>query len=149
MEINEKLKKLLFSEITSEYKEKIIVPYESDLWILDIDKKNWYFQLESNGTLWYNQKSIDNIFKYFSIHYKNYQPIIKNWIEDLTELHVLKIARRNTNYDYILEKIEKNTKNKVTWSLSDRRGFPHHVVKKYLGISENGNFVKVDDFMIF
>ena len=64
---NVKLRKFIYQRLSEELSDKIYYPYGKELWILDLDERNWYFQYNSEGKLHYNPKIFDDFFYIFSL----------------------------------------------------------------------------------
>ncbi len=109
VDINPRLKKLIFEKIDSDLSDVIFHPYGKEIWLVTLEDKGWYFVGDSEGTTWFNQKFFDNFFRLFSMNSKEYSPIIKEWFELKTFVRIRQFARRNTNYDYMIEGILKRS----------------------------------------
>ena len=133
--ISPRFKEIIYSKINNDLKNAVFHPYGREIWILDTDTKEWYFQTDNVGTLWYNQKFFNQFFALFSLKYSEYQPLLIKWFEGLTGLQQRVIARKNTNYDYIIDGVIRNTNKQ--WSLFERYGFSYPIVKKYLDMKKS------------
>jgi hypothetical protein len=78
---NVKLRKFIYQRLSKELSDKIYYPYGKDIWIFDLDEVNWYFQYDSEGKLNYNPKFFDDFFYFFSLEQKQYQILLKKWVE--------------------------------------------------------------------
>jgi len=136
LEFSPKLKELIFSKLNSDLENTVFHPYGRELWILDKSNKIWYFQSDSLGNLWYNQKVFSSFFLLFSLNYSEYQIFLKEWFESTTGVMVRQIARKNTNYEYVIEGVIRRSNSDYEWSLSERHGFSYHVVKHYLDLKQ-------------
>lgn len=133
--MNANLKKIIISKLESDLKDAVFYPYGWELWIIDLNKKEWYFQTDSLGVLWYNQKFFNNFFSLFSCEYKEYQPLLMRWFETLTDFDQRTISRKNSDNNYLIEKILKDDNKK--WTLFERYGFAYQIVKKYVDMKKN------------
>jgi hypothetical protein len=127
---NERLKKIIFQRLSDELGGKIFHPVGSSIWLLDLDTKEWYFEITCNGHIWYNQKHFNQFFNVFTLKYYEYQIYLKSWIGKHPYFMIKNIQRRNTNYEYYIEGIINDTKH--YWSLKNRYGFSYLIVKHYL-----------------
>ena len=141
---NKKLTNFVLNRITQELGDKEVNPYGNELWIIDKDTKSWYVQLEHNGTLWFNQKMFHDLLRIFCFSDYEKKYYIKLWVETLLEVKVTSVSRKNTNYEYIIDGIIRNSNNK--WSLKKRYGFGYDLVKKYIILSEVKKIISVEDF---
>ena len=130
--IHKKLEKLIFNKLVGDLSEVVYHPHGQDIWFIDFETNEWYFQYTNSGQLWYNQILFKNYFSLFSLSSSEYQKILKNWFETFMKLPVNIITRKNSNMDYYIDGIMRNTNYK--WSLKDRFGFSYHTVKHYLGL---------------
>jgi len=133
--IHKKLEKLIFGKLVSDLSEVIYHPHGQDIWFINFDTNEWYFQYTNTGQLWYNQLFFKNYFNLFSLSSSEYQKILKNWFEQHINLSVNVITRKNSNMDYYLEGIMRN--NNFKWSLKERFGFSYHTVRHYLGLKSH------------
>jgi len=127
---NERLKKIIFQRLSDEIGRKIFYPVGRSIWLLDLDTKEWYFEITCVGDIWYNQKYFNQFFNVFTLKYYEYQIYLKSWIGKIPHLLMKNIQRRNTNYEYYIEGIINDTKH--YWSLKDRHGFSYLIVKHYM-----------------
>jgi hypothetical protein len=145
---NERLKKIIFQRLIDELGEKTFHPVGRSIWIIDIENKEWYFEISCDGSVWYNQKFFNTFFNVFTLKYYEYQSYLKSWIEKLPHITMKNLQRRNTNYDYYLEGIINDTKHK--WSLKDRHGFSYFAVNQYVNSLKEGgeNKLTLNRFLI-
>jgi hypothetical protein len=128
---NVKLRKFIYQRLSEELSDKIYYPYGKDIWILDLEEVNWYFQYDSEGKLNYNPKFFDDFFYFFSLEQKQYQILLKKWVESGFGHPINQISRRNLDISYYIDGITRGT-DKI-WKLNERYGFPHSVVRRFLG----------------
>lgn len=144
---SEKLQKLVFDKLNRDLYNTIYHPHGQEIWVINFDTKEWFFEYHSDGQLWYNQKIFSVNLPLFSLTNSENQKFLKNWFENSLKLTVNKISRKNSNMDYYIDGIIKDTKYK--WSIKERFGFSYNTVKQYLDIktrilTEN---VKLDHFL--
>jgi hypothetical protein len=113
---------------------------------LDIDTKEWYFHFTNDGKLWYNQKIFNSYFSIFSLDFHQYQKILKKWFEDITELNVYSISRKNSNMEYFIDGVIRDTNYK--WSIKDRYGYSYHIIKKYLSLKSETKNVTLKNYIV-
>ena len=132
---NEKFKKIFFNKLNRDLSDTIYHPHGQEIWIINFDSKEWFFEYQNNGQLWYNQKIFSVNLPLFSLTNSENQKIIKNWFETNLNLTVNKISRKNSNMDYYIDGIIKNDKYK--WSLKERFGFSYDTVRRYLDLKSH------------
>lgn len=131
---NKKLRKFIFQRLFNEISGKIYYPYGKDIWILDLEEVNWYFQYDSEGKLHYNPKFFDDFFYFFSLEQKEYQILLKKWVESSFGHPINQISRRSLDISYYIDGItQENTKN---WKLNERYGFPYSLVRRFLELKK-------------
>jgi hypothetical protein len=129
---NVKLKKFISKRLFELLSDKIYYPYGKELWILDLDERNWYFQYNSEGKLHYNPKIFDDFFYIFSLEQKQYQILLKKWFESSFGYSINQISRRSLDISYYIDGITRGT-DKI-WKPNERYGFPHSVVRRFLDL---------------
>ena len=132
---NEKLQKLVFDKLTRDLNNTIYHPHGQEIWIINFDTKEWFFEYHNDGVLWYNQKIFSVNLPLFSLTNSENQKFLKIWFEKKLNLTVNKISRKNSNMDYYIDGIIKDTKYK--WSLKERFGFSYNTVKRYLDLKSH------------
>ena len=132
---SEKLKKLIFDKINHDLSNTIYHPHGKEIWIIDFDTKEWYFQYLSEGQLWYNQKIFNLNLPLFSLTNEENQKLLKMWFEKTLNLVVNKIARKNSSMEYYIDGVMRNTNYK--WSIKERFGFSYHTVRHYLSLKSH------------
>jgi hypothetical protein len=132
---NKKLRKFVFDRLFDELSDKTYFPYGRELWVIDFENRDWYFQYNSDGTLWYNYTFFDSFFRIFSFSHSEYQKLLKVWFENYLNHTITQICRRKINIDYYIDGMERTqTKN---WSIKERYGYGYGVIKKYLNLKDN------------
>jgi hypothetical protein len=129
---NVKLKKFISKRLFELLSDKIYYPCGKELWILDLDERNWYFQYNSEGKLHYNPKIFDDFFYIFSLEQKQYQILLKKWFESSFGYPIHQISRRSLDISYYIDGITRGT-DKI-WKPNERYGFPHSVVRQFLDL---------------
>ena len=93
--------------------------YQNDgsLWLIFTENKRWVIELSDNGTLWYNYKFFNDIFKMVSLEMIENQHYITKWVEDALQNGVNHTQKQIPKR---LSKVEDALQNGVkrTWMLS-------------------------------
>ena len=132
---NKKLKKYIFKKLSDKLSGKTYYPYGKEIWIIDLDIRDWYFKFTSESKLYYNPKFFDDFFGIFGFNQQEYQNFIKNWFESSTDHRINEISRKNLDISYYIDGITRgNTKD---WALNERYGFSYIVVKQFLGLKRH------------
>lgn len=146
MDINIRLKKIIFNKLNSDLEKFVFLPFGRETWIIDMDDKSWFFLSDCFGQVYYNTIFFDRFFRLFSLNQNEYQPLLKEWFEDVTSQNIRTIARRTGNFDYMIEPLLKKN---IEWTLFERYGWSYQLVKKYLDMKKNLNkkFIQVGDLI--
>ncbi len=83
MEINDRLKKIIFKKLAKDLSHVEVIPYKGSIWFIDRDRKYWYLELKDYGTLCWRYSFFDIFFQAFSLEHDDYEPIIKEWVEQI------------------------------------------------------------------
>ena len=87
--ISEKLKSVIFDKLYQDLKHCEIIPYDGSIYIIDRDNKFLYFEYDKGGTLWWRYDFFNTFFELFSLTYKQFQPILGEWVEEILNCKVL------------------------------------------------------------
>jgi hypothetical protein len=121
MEIDDKLKKYIFKKLANDLSHVEIICYGDSVNFIDRDNNYWYMELKKNGHLWWRLDFFDNFFRIFSLEKSDYEPLIKEWVEQV-------LKRKATTSDSTLgikpEWVEKILNRKVITSGSISGGQP-------------------------
>jgi hypothetical protein len=147
-DVNVKLKRIILKKLEQDLGNKVVVPNGMNLWIVDPDNQDWFFNVTSAGSLEFNQKFFTLYSNLFSIDMKILSKILKEWFEIKFGIRIHSSMRRTSNLSYIVEIIlESNEKKKGPWNLGNRFGFSYDVVKRFLNLQKNNKFVVVENFI--
>lgn len=124
-------------------RDKVIIAEGPEIWIVDSETHDWFFQYDWRNTLYYNKKFFNEFFSLFSL--QEYSPLLKTWFENLGLGTVQGVSRKNTNYQYLVTQLLDNKKK---WSFENRYGFPYSLVKKMISFKKTLNKpnLQVEDF---
>ena len=86
--ISDKLKKIIFDELYRELGKAEIINYNGNVWFIDREKKYWYFELQKDGRLWWRYSFFNNFFLLFSLDSARFEPILKDWVEEVLNCKV-------------------------------------------------------------
>lgn len=143
-ELNSRFKKIIYERLRDDLGTKIVHPYGSDIWVLDEETKTWFFQVESKGDLWFNQKYFNNFFALFSMGSTQYSKILKEWIEKVLEIRLKSCSRKNTNYDYLIDGVISESTENYVWKDEKRFGFSYKTVKKFYELQNKSERNRVE-----
>ena len=103
--ISEKLKSIIFDKLYQDLKHCEIISYDKSIFFIDRDNKYWYFEYEKGGTLWWRYTFFNVFFQLFSITYKEFQPVLGEWVEEVLNCKVLTTTRSHLNASKWMEEI--------------------------------------------
>jgi hypothetical protein len=81
--ISDKIKKIIFDKLYKDLSNVEIIPHEDSIWFIDRKEKYWYFEFTKSGELWWRYFFFTNFFNLFSMEYKEFEPIIIEWVEEV------------------------------------------------------------------
>jgi hypothetical protein len=119
------------------------VPCGKDIWIMNPERKEWILSLNSEGILKYNFKFFNEIFAVFSLTWKEYQGILKNWVESYFKVPIRQVQRVGGDLSWIFEKLDKKKKR---WEMDSRFEFSYKVVKEYVEKRDIFKEVKLENY---
>lgn len=138
--MNPRIKKLVYTKLEDDLFDSFLFQYGNEIWLLNDSKSNWFFRVDSNGLLDYNQKFINSCLSIFTLDSSEKNKLLKDWFEKSTGLSVRSIRRLNSDLDWILEKFNKE---KNVWDLKNRNGFAYQTIKKFTTLSERLSLDKI------
>ncbi len=144
---NKKIKKFVFDRLFEELSGKVYYPYGRGLWIIDFENRDWYFQYNSDGTLYYNYTFFESFFRIFSFSHSEYQKLLKEWFETSLNHQINQISRRKITIDYYIDGMQRTETKK--WSINERYGYGYGVIKRYLDLKRYNSEenIKLDNFL--
>lgn len=145
MTVHPKIKKFILEKLTEDLKSKNILDWKNEIWVLDLDTKEWYLTILSEGETWYNQDFFKVYLNLFSVTNRELSCIIKEWIENNFELRLTNVSRRQNNMTYIIDGMLKTDKNNL--NLNNRFGFSYNFVKKFINIKSGRKNIILEDFI--
>lgn len=143
--IDPKLEKIVFSKLIEDLKDKQIVCWKNEFWIIDLDTTEWYLCVISDNNSWFNQKFFETYVNLFSITNKQLSKILKSWIDKVFGVKITSISRRQSNMSYLIHGMLRSKKNQ--WKLNERYGFSYELVKKFIGMKSKYRELVVEDFI--
>ena len=146
-EIHPKLKEFILNKINEDIRDKEILTNKSDLWVLDVDTRDWFIQANSGGQLFYNQKFFESYMSLFSLNTKTLSKIIGEWFEQGFELPMRMVSRKQGSMEYFISDFLK--KKSGILEHNSRFGFPYGFAKKYISIKNYNGRVFVSDYLPF
>ena len=144
-EIHPKIKTFIFEKLKEDLKFKSLLSWKNEMWVLDLDSKEWYFTILSEGESWYNQEYFKLYLSLFSITNRQLSSILKEWVENNFEVRISRISRRQNNMTYYIDGMIRTEKNGV--DLNNRFGFSYDFVKKFVGIKKEDKSVVLENFI--
>ena len=82
-EVNPRIKEIIFNKLLNDMKGAELIEDSGSIWAIDPDEKYWYFELEKDGTLWWRADFFRNFFKLFSLERKEFEPLIRDMVENI------------------------------------------------------------------
>jgi hypothetical protein len=88
--VPDKLKKIIFRKLYDDLSHVEIIPFRNSIWFIDREETFWYFELQSDGTLWWRYQFFSDFFILFSLERDDYQSILAQWVEEVLNSRVNK-----------------------------------------------------------
>ncbi len=83
MIITDRLKQLIFKRLYKELGNVEIIPYNGSVWFIDRKNSYWYFQLSTQGCLYWRYSFFPSFFSIFSLEQSKFEPILSSWVEEV------------------------------------------------------------------
>lgn len=144
-QIHPKLKSIIFQKLEEDFFDKEIIPNGRTFWIIDSDKNDWFINMTCNGLLEFNTSFAKSYSDLFSMDFRLFSKILKEWFEKKMEIRVNSLQRRTPSLQYLVEDAVKSKNGK--WDLNDRFGFSYDFVKKFIILKNEEKKVLVGDFI--
>jgi hypothetical protein len=138
--MNPRLKKIVFLKLEEDLEDSFLFPYSNEIWLLNDSMSVWYFKINSENILDYNQQVMNSSLSIFSLDSNVKNNLLKEWFQFYTKMEVRTIKRLNSNLDWVLEKFSNE---RMPWDLKNRNGFSYETIKKFLVLIERFNLEKV------
>lgn len=133
-------------KLEEDLSSKELIPNGRNLWVLDIEKKEWFVNVSCNGLMEFNSKLAKDYSNLFCLESKVFSKILKEWFENKFTIRVNSSQRRTPDLTYMIDGILQSKKG--GWEMNERFGFSYEFVKKFLEIKKNNKRVLVEDFFI-
>ena len=128
MIITDRLKQLIFKHLYKELGNAEIIPYNGSVWFIDRENSYWYFQLSTQGCLYWRYSFFPSFFSVFSLEQSEFEPILSSWVEEVLNNK----ATTTIVFDYSTESLMEEVLNsKVSTTLSVHT-FPFASVEEVL-----------------
>lgn len=144
-EIHPKIRTFVFEKLKEDLKFKSLVSWKNELWLLDLETKDWYLTISSQSESWYNQDFFKLYLSLFSITNRQLSSILKEWVESNFEVRISRISRRQSNMTYYIDGMIRSEKNGI--DLKNRFGFSYDFVKKFVEIKKEDKSVVLENFI--
>jgi hypothetical protein len=138
--MNPRLKKIVFLKLEEDLEDSFLFPYSNEIWLLNDSMSLWYFKINSENILDYNQQIMNSSLSIFSLDTNVKNNLLKEWFQFYTKMDVRTIKRLNSNLEWVLEKFSNE---RMPWDLKNRNGFSYDTIKKFLVLIERFNLEKV------
>jgi hypothetical protein len=138
--MNPRLKKIVFLKLEEDLEDSFLFPYSNEIWLLNDSMSVWYFKINSENILDYNQQVMNSSLSVFSLDSNVKNNLLKEWFQFYTKMEVRTIKRLNSNLEWVLEKFSNE---RMPWDLKNRNGFSYETIKKFLLLIERFNLEKV------
>ncbi len=118
--ISDRLKKIIFRKLYDDLSHVEIIPFNNSIWFVDRDEKYWYFELQSDGTLWWRYQFFSDFFILFSLVRDDYQSILAQWVEEVLNSRVNTTVAMNFRQEPTVEEVLNSKVNTTCFSMGWR-----------------------------
>ena len=150
MIITDRLKQLIFKHLYKELGNVEIIPYNGSVWFIDRENSYWYFQLSTQGCLYWRYSFFPSFFSVFSLGQSEFEPILSSGVEEVLNSKVSTTNSCTFTSDQLLEDI-LNHKVSETFEINSSQ---KRTVKKVLDskvsttvVSNPRNGAKVEEVL--
>ena len=103
--VKDKLKSIIFKLLSEWLKDVEIIPYNGSIWFIDRGNKYWYLELNPNNHLWWRYSFFFDFFGMFSLEFKEFEPLIREWTESILNHRISKITIGHYGCRQLLEQM--------------------------------------------
>ena len=82
--------------------------HEESIWMINPNVKQWIFEFEKSGDLWYSYPVFTNIFKWISMEHPDFVPYITKWVERILQKEVKDTVDNVPGIPGVIERILQN-----------------------------------------
>ena len=115
--VSDKLKQFIFKQLYKELGNVEIIPYNDSIWFIDRENVYWYFQLSTQGCLYWRYSFFPSFFSVFSLEQSEFEPILSSWVEEVLNSKVstteFPIGRAHHEVEEVLNHKVSTTGNKL------------------------------------
>jgi hypothetical protein len=144
-QIHPKLKNLIFTKLDEDFSDKEIIPSGRTFWVIEPEKNDWLINVTCNGLMEFNTSFAKTYSNLFSLDFKVFSKLLREWIEKKMEIRINNSQRRTPNLQYLVVDAVSGKNGK--WSLDERFGFSYDFIKKFVTLKKSEKRVLVQDFI--
>lgn len=108
MKVTDKLKQLIFKRLYKELGNVEIIPYNGSVWFIDRENSYWYFQLSTQGCLYWRYSFFPSFFSIFSLEQSEFELILSSWVEEVLNSKVSATYLLQYFQDHLVEEVLNN-----------------------------------------
>ena len=101
--MNPRLKKIIYNKLFEDLKGVEIIPFLDSIWFINRENKNWYFEYQSDGTLFYCMDFFTQFFELFSLQEEEYKSIISSFVKDILNNNIKMISADAIYHSVIID----------------------------------------------
>ena len=127
--ITEKFKKTIFDKLTNDLSCIELILYNESVWFIDRETKYWYLEFKSSGKLYWRWGFFNTFFKLFSLDQPEYEPLIKEWVEEALKGEITKTSFCQSNWNGRVEGVLKGGVTKTQIDILDYQDEVEEILK--------------------
>ena len=123
MTVTNRLKQLIFKQLYKGLSDCEIIPYNSSMWFINRDNKYWYFELDTEGTLWWRYDFFNSFFQIFSMNSEDFCSVLSSWVEEVLNHKVSTTNEAEFELVYLVEDVlnHKVSTTSTSYNIGVRR----------------------------
>lgn len=103
--VSNKLKEIIFNKLYLDLKNVEIISFEDNIWFIDREKKYWYLEVKSFGSLWWRYDFFRDYVLIFSVEQKEITNILCQWVEEVLKCKLSSFVSSGCNFIPLIDEI--------------------------------------------
>ena len=127
--ITEKFKQTIFDKLSEDLSHTELFLHKESIWFIDRKNKYWYLSFKSSGQLYWRWQFFVEFFELFSLERPEYEPLIKEWVEEALKGEITKTSFCQSNWNGRVEGVLKGGVTKTQIDILDYQDEVEEILK--------------------